>query len=238
MTLRIAIASGARASGHILGEMLRAKGVIAEDGKPIAVVSYGVPMAPSRWVLNARPAMDKLTELRTLKAGGVQVPEFTQDPEDIDGLWYARKLDHVRGRDLIPVTQKDEAAWRLAAGWHYFTKRVPIRRELRTWMFRGRHLGTYVKEMADPTKFTKLGRGHGNGFSFNRFKDPPQSLRLVADSALTALGLDFGAVDIIEQGEGIYTVLEVNTAPGIEHERRTCAKRLVTEIVKWYRGLT
>jgi glutathione synthase/RimK-type ligase-like ATP-grasp enzyme len=35
------------------------------------------------------------------------------------------------------------------------------------------------------------------------------------DSAL-ALGLDFGAVDIIQDDGGNFYVLEVNTAPGLE----------------------
>jgi D-alanine-D-alanine ligase-like ATP-grasp enzyme len=34
--------------------------------------------------------------------------------------------------------------------------------------------------------------------------------------AVAALGLDFGAVDIIEDKEGNFYVLEINTAPGLE----------------------
>lgn len=241
MTLKLAIAPGSRRSAEILGGMLRAKGLLSEDGKPLAVVSYGVPMEASPRCLNARPAMDKFHELCVLHSAGVFVPPHKTRIDEVDfqhhPVWFARKVDHVRGRDLMPVWSPQEADWRLAAGWQYFTAALEVHHEYRTWMFRGRHLGTYRKDMVDPAQFKKHGRGHLNGFSFNRHKDPPEAMRQLADSALTALGLDFGAVDIIQDRCGGYTVLEVNTAPGIDHERRACAKRLVREIVRWYRSL-
>ncbi len=66
-------------------------------------------------------------------------------------------------------------------------------------------------------------RNHKNGFVFVRNGDdgekikPPQAVLDQAVKAIQALGLDFGAVDIIynRSQERAY-VLEVNTAPGME----------------------
>lgn len=61
-------------------------------------------------------------------------------------------------------------------------------------------------------------RNHANGFVFCRDNIiEPSDLRDVAIQAVTALGLDFGAVDVIwnEHYNKCYA-LEVNTAPGLE----------------------
>lgn len=61
-------------------------------------------------------------------------------------------------------------------------------------------------------------RNHSNGFVFVRGDvDPHPSCTEVALQALSASGLDFGAVDVIwnEHQQRAY-VLEINTAPGLE----------------------
>lgn len=60
-------------------------------------------------------------------------------------------------------------------------------------------------------------RSHANGFIFQVTNIEPSEARdKLATSAVKALGLDFGAVDIIEDKKGKLYVLEVNTAPGLE----------------------
>jgi D-alanine-D-alanine ligase-like ATP-grasp enzyme len=61
-------------------------------------------------------------------------------------------------------------------------------------------------------------RNHDNGFIFVRNDvKAPSSVEEQAVRAIKALGLDFGAVDIIwnDKQQKAY-VLEVNTAPGLE----------------------
>jgi glutathione synthase/RimK-type ligase-like ATP-grasp enzyme len=41
-------------------------------------------------------------------------------------------------------------------------------------------------------------------------------MREIAAAAVTALGLDFGAVDLAQRPDGTLFVLEVNRAPGVE----------------------
>jgi glutathione synthase/RimK-type ligase-like ATP-grasp enzyme len=61
-------------------------------------------------------------------------------------------------------------------------------------------------------------RNHANGFVFVRQNVQPPTLALdVAQRAMLASGLDFGAVDVIwnERQQRAY-VLEINSAPGLE----------------------
>lgn len=59
-------------------------------------------------------------------------------------------------------------------------------------------------------------RSHQNGFIFAvKNVEPNEARDKLAMAALEVMGLDFGAVDIIEKA-GQFYVLEVNTAPGLE----------------------
>lgn len=60
-------------------------------------------------------------------------------------------------------------------------------------------------------------RSAKNGFIFAaKNVDPSADRDQLAIDAVKALGLDFGAVDIVEDKHGKFFVLEVNTAPGLE----------------------
>lgn len=60
-------------------------------------------------------------------------------------------------------------------------------------------------------------RSHANGFIYVRGNIVPDNSRdLLAVAACKAVGLNFGAVDIIQDKAGTYYVLEINTAPGLE----------------------
>lgn len=61
-------------------------------------------------------------------------------------------------------------------------------------------------------------RNHANGFIYARAGvNPPVAVTEVALRAISASGLDFGAVDVIyNKKKGKAYVLEINTAPGLE----------------------
>lgn len=60
-------------------------------------------------------------------------------------------------------------------------------------------------------------RSAKNGFIFAaKNVEPSEARDKVAIDAVKALGLDFGAVDIVEDKHGKFFVLEVNSAPGLE----------------------
>lgn len=58
-----------------------------------------------------------------------------------------------------------------------------------------------------------------------------ERIEQLAINAVTSLGLDFGAVDIIKDGEGNIYVLEVNSAPGLRNDETA---RMYTEAITSY----
>lgn len=74
-------------------------------------------------------------------------------------------------------------------------------------------------------------RSHDNGFIFQRKNIEPNLKRdLLAVKAVQVLGLDFGAVDIVEDKKGNFYVLEVNTAPGLEGQTIAAYTTALTEL--------
>lgn len=72
------------------------------------------------------------------------------------------------------------------------------------------------KEIPDENVNWKI-RNHGNGFIFaHKDVDVPEVAKQAAIMSVQALGLDFGAVDIIYGVDRKWYVLEVNTACGLE----------------------
>lgn len=75
-------------------------------------------------------------------------------------------------------------------------------------------------------------RSHDNGFIFQRKNIQPNDVRdALAIKAVQVLGLDFGAVDIVEDKKGNFYVLEVNTAPGLEGQTVSAYTEALTELV-------
>ena len=103
-----------------------------------------------------------------------------------------------------------------------YTKYKKKKKEFRVHVFRGAVVDVAEKrrrnKAARPEHFDGYIRNHGNGWVFCRDDiTRPADLDQLAVAAVRALGLDFGAVDIIwnERDNKSY-VLEVNTAPGLE----------------------
>ncbi len=99
-----------------------------------------------------------------------------------------------------------------------YTKYVFKVKEWRVHVVNGKVIDTQQK-IRDPDKepVTWKVRSHANGFIFVRGNIGPNISRdELAIAAVSALGLDFGAVDIVEDKAGKLFVLEVNTAPGLE----------------------
>lgn len=99
-----------------------------------------------------------------------------------------------------------------------YSKYINKIREYRVHATRDKAFATHMK-IRDPKQEPKSWkvRSYANGFIFQRNNVAPNAVRdALAVQAVSILGLDFGAVDIIEDKNGKFYVLEVNTAPGIE----------------------
>jgi len=99
-----------------------------------------------------------------------------------------------------------------------YTKYIFKEKEYRVHVANGKVIDTQRK-IKDPDRevVTWKVRSHANGFLFARNGiDPDHARDQLATAAVNALGLHFGAVDIIQDKAGVLYVLEINTAPGLE----------------------
>lgn len=163
-------------------------------------------------------ATNKLRAFTALKAAGVRVPDFsTETPAD--GLWLARTmLCGSQGRGIAVVRARDENK----PSAPLYTKYIKKTTEVRVHVAFGQAIFLQYKKRqtgADQTADQKLIRNHANGWVFcpRDLDEAPHGSTELAVEAVQALGLHFGAVDIvIGKQDGLPYVLEVNTAPGIE----------------------
>lgn len=201
-----------------------------EDGLDV-LIRWGSrkPMPDSDIVLNAPSAIlqasDKLATYRALSRAGLQtLPTFTTMWEATD---YAQRTHYwVYGRKRFGMGGKDIILWEAgyqepppgAANCDFYTTYVPSRREFRIHVV-GEKVVRVQAKYHDHPEMDPMGgmiRNYTHGF---RFRTPRQELRprrrMDAIKAIKALGLDFGAVDMIVNGDGGegHTIIEVNTAP-------------------------
>ena len=226
--LQFKIAEGCGPTGNTLRKLCEG-GHAARTG----IVCWGRGHNGTEPTLNARAgAANKLQQLRKFKDAGILVPPFWEQvptaPEDFPVL--GRTLSHHGGKDIQLLMQSGDAKFVHA---DYFLRYIPRKTEFRTWVYRKRHLGTYEKRQ---TKLAnRIGANYRNGFSFQLLPSDtvPEGIRDIAASAVHALGLDFGAVDILQGEDSKLYVLEVNTAPGVEGENRQVIQALARKIMRW-----
>jgi glutathione synthase/RimK-type ligase-like ATP-grasp enzyme len=166
-------------------------------------------------------ASDKLRSFELFKQKEVSHPEWTTN-FDTAVEWvreghtaFCRTLTRANsGRGIVIATAPDEVV-----GAPLYTKYIKKKKEFRVHVFQTDVIDIQEKrkrEGVDEANF--LIRNLDNGFVFCRDNIvEPADLRTTAIQAVSALGLDFGAVDIVynEHYNKCYT-LEVNTAPGLE----------------------
>lgn len=167
-------------------------------------------------------AVNKLTTFKLLKDAGVTIPEFSDTKEEASKWLAAGKTVVVRevlngyggnGIKLIenPAEIPDAPL---------YTQYIPKTEEYRVHVFKNEAFfiqrKARKKEIADDKINWKV-RNLAGGFIFaNQDVQVAEACQQEAIKAVQALGLDFGAVDIIwNKNRNKYYVLEINTAPGL-----------------------
>lgn len=165
-------------------------------------------------------ATNKLVAFAEMNLSEVHTPEWTND-RAVAQQWAAdgatvvvrNKLTGHSGDGIVIIEKGGEVPQA-----PLYTKYVFKVKEFRVHVANGAAIDTQQKIRdpdREPTNWKV--RSHENGFIYVRNNVVPSDVRdVIACAAITALGLDFGAVDIIEDKHGNLYVLEVNTAPGLD----------------------
>lgn len=169
-------------------------------------------------------AANKLNTFRILHEAGVSVPDFSINRDD-SHRWnreghsvYARNvLTGHSGEGIEVIGQYDYEIENPAAP--LYVKAIENHGEYRVHVFGGRVID-YTKKRRhngdEPTDAQNAVRNLANGWVYTRGNlRRLERVENIAVRAVSALGLDFGAVDIIMNEDGDVFVLEVNTACGL-----------------------
>lgn len=191
------------------GDLIVNWGVVNE----LRDVTYLNPIAA------VRTASNKLRTLEVLKANEVSVPSFfTSSSQLVPGKTYLARetLTGSSGEGILPL---DYQEGRDIPSAPLYTEFIPKEAEYRVIVIDGK--------VVDQKKKLKKSEFEGerspyvwnvkNGYVFarNNIEFKPE-IGEIAVRSLEALGLAYGAVDLIEDSSGVLYILEVNTAFGIE----------------------
>lgn len=178
---------------------------------PVKVINH--PTAVAR-------AADKVSTFNVLSRSGVRIPEYTtnsytaSDWVSSGNLVYGRRYTNSsQGRGIVVLTQEDA----FVSGLPLYTKGIMNGKEYRVHVAFGRVIDFTQKKRRNETTVNEYIRNHENGWVFCREEVIiPPDVAIQSIKAIDALGLDFGAMDVILGRDGKAYVLEVNSAPGIE----------------------
>lgn len=177
--------------------------------------SSGLPAGIGDAVLNRNSgrASNKLEAFNALKEAGVCVPNFTTTKAEATWeLGLARTiLNGSSGRGILLWNRGEQIP-----DAPLYVEYIKKKHEFRVHVLRGNVIHVQQKKLKNGFEANKI-RSHDNGYVFavNDIQ-VPENVKSQAVAAVAALGLDFGAVDVVYNAkqERAY-VLEVNTAPGL-----------------------
>jgi len=166
-------------------------------------------------------AKNKLYTLETLQQHGVSIPDWTTSKHTVvdwlrnDGYAYARR--HLVGQQGSGIEIVTADVYEVPT-CPLYTKAIHKAHEYRVHVAGGNVIDYSKKKRKAGSDSSGLIKNSVNGWVFCRDGvDLPVVVKDQALKALAAVGLDFGALDIVykERDNKAY-VLEINTAPGIE----------------------
>lgn len=222
-----------------LAKALKAKRILPNKSKYVyrnnhTIINWGrssIPWATNTMRIVNKPAavfkaICKIDTFNTLKSNKVSIPDFSTSIDEArkwineGNTVFCRTLTRASaGRGIVVATKVDEI---VAAP--LYVKYKKKKSEFRIAVVGGKIIDfTQKKRRTDwddavNGQINNLIRSHDKGWVFCRENvNPPKTVLDLAIQAVKALGLDFGAVDIIfNERENKAYVLEVNTAMGLE----------------------
>lgn len=199
------------------------------------IVNWGNGRAPN-WRRNPRQmlnkptavniASNKLLSFQAFKNAGIRTPEFTTDIS-VARRWLTSGTTVVErhvlrgnsGEGIRIVNLDDTEVDSIITSALLYTKFIKKTAEFRVHVFKGEVID-YIQKLKTtsanrPANFNPYVSSINMGWVFSRTEalDLPV-VKQIALRAVAALGLDFGAVDVMYLDGQAY-VLEVNTSPGL-----------------------
>jgi len=179
------------------------------------IINYGRNYPNSD--LNKNVIFNKLVVYEMLKEAGIREPRIFHKGEEIPADAFpllARKKYHSQGRDIVYVHNQEQLDELDRRDYDFLVEYINKTSEYR------------VHILGDEAFVSVKFNGEGDGDPIVRSKkngwrqieydrEWKDELIELARSAISVLGYDFGAVDIIRKGSKLY-VLEINSAPGLE----------------------
>lgn len=183
--------------------------------------------------LAGQTVLNKLLCFQALQTAGVPIPAFTADMAVANGWLSANERIYERhtlsgsGGDGIRVVRQGTANAQLQRAPLYTKGMLGKRREYRIHVFNVDGVQQiFVQQKmrrqgyTDNSSFSNDVRNLDGGWVFAHNEiQPPRTVTVdAAVAAVTALGINFGGVDLIEMDAvaGGSVVLEVNSAPGLQ----------------------
>jgi glutathione synthase/RimK-type ligase-like ATP-grasp enzyme len=213
------------------------------------ILNYGSSSGPlweqrGTWVNQPRACAasgNKLSAFQVFRQCGLAIPDFTTERRVADG-WLGEgstvvcrtTLTGHSGRGIVLADTLERMV-----NAPLYTRYKKKRKEFRVHVFKDKVIDVAekrrVKAERRDDKYDGYIRNHANGWVFCRNDVVrPADLDGLALAACRALGLDFGAVDIIwNERENKCYLLEVNTAPGLTG---TTLANYTNAIVNWIRA--
>lgn len=196
-------------------------------------------------------AANKLNAFRAFLENDVKTVDCTPDrdvaQEWVDDGYHVFCRTELRGHsgEGIIVVSNEEPEALGNVEWSTELPQAPLytkgissqHREYRVHVFCGKVIFVQQKRRANGWRenenYSNVVRNHGNGWVYGHeeITAPIQAVIDQAKLAVSALGLDFGAVDVLSRQDEAW-VLEVNTAPGLSGDtnRRNYANAILSVV--------
>ena len=182
---------------------------------------------------------DKYNAFKAFREAHVECP-YIYGIEEYRGAFklpvLARKKHHSKGKDIVVCKTIADVGRVQDQGTHaFFSVYIPIDTEYRVWVFQDKAFATYEKVYTGVGEYKGFMRNRRFGFEFSKRDNLVGTATIEGPciKAVKALGMDWGAVDILKGKDGKYYVLEVNSMPHISNTKRSCGVRLAKQVSMW-----
>jgi len=195
------------------------------SAKPAAYARWGctIPfeMLPGKPELNTIDAIfkaqNKSVSRVLFKDAGVPIPETWLHRDQVKFPCIVRQERHALGRNFFVAKTADDLNNIPFEGRYYYQEIYPNKVEYRAHVVNGR----VVSRLEKPIQAGEIRRNAAiTGFDPLVVDTLPAAVERISIDAMEALGLDFGAVDIMTSDEREPAVLEINATPGFGTEMR------------------